>query len=143
MTGADIVTEARTWLGVRWKHQGRDRGGIDCAGLVIKVGQAFDVLAFDTRDYGPQASDESMLRLCREHLQEVGRGEMAPGDVIVMRFGANRHLGIAGDYLHGGLSVIHAFTQMRRVTESRFDETWLRQMGGSFMACFRFPGVTP
>ena len=142
MTGADIVAEARSYMGVRWKHQGRDRSGIDCAGLVIKVGQAFDVLDFDTADYGPQASDESMLRLCREHLIEVGRDAMAPGDILVMRFGGNRHMGIVGDYLYGGPSVIHAFTARRKVTEHRFDDAWLKAMGASFLACFRFPGVT-
>lgn len=140
---SDVVAEARKWDGVRWRHQGRSRSGIDCAGLVINVAKSLGLSGFDTCDYGPQASDESMLRLCREHLIEVGRNEMAPGDVIVMRFGTNRHLGIAGDYRHGGLSIIHAFTPIRRVTESRYDENWLRQMGGSFLACFRFPGVTP
>lgn len=143
MKAVDVVAEARCWTGVRWKHQGRSRAGIDCAGLVIKVGEALGLMEFDTRDYGPQASDESMLRLCREHLKEIGKDQMSPGDVIVMRFGSNRHLGIAGDYPHGGLSIIHAFTPIRKVTESRYDENWLRQMGGSFLACFRFPGVTP
>lgn len=142
MTGAEVVAEARTWVGTRWKHQGRTRNGIDCAGLVINVGGALGLMDFDTNDYGPQASDESMVNLCRAHLVEVGRHEMAPGDVLVTRFAKNRHLAIMGNYPHGGLSIIHAFTQVRRVTESRYDETWLRQMGGSFIACFRFPGVS-
>ena len=34
-----IVAAARTWLGVPWRHQGRTRQGVDCAGLVVLVGR--------------------------------------------------------------------------------------------------------
>jgi len=32
-----IVEEARKYLGVRWKHQGRSLNGVDCLGLVARV----------------------------------------------------------------------------------------------------------
>ena len=28
-----VVAEARTWIGVKWRHQGRTREGVDCIGL--------------------------------------------------------------------------------------------------------------
>jgi cell wall-associated NlpC family hydrolase len=34
-----IVSAARSWLGVPWRHQGRTRQGVDCAGLVVLVGR--------------------------------------------------------------------------------------------------------
>jgi len=140
MTGADVVTEARTWLGTRWLHQGRNEHGVDCAGLVIKVAHALRITAFDTVDYPRRATDESMLTLCREHLLEVSSPR--PGDLPVIRFDTDRHIAILGDYLYGGLSLIHATSHFpRRVVEHRFNDEWLRSKRASVLAVFRFPGV--
>lgn len=144
MTGAEIVTATRGWVGVRWLHQGRSRAGIDCAGLVIKVAHDLGMSDFDAFDYARHASDETMLAVCREHLVEIEKSEAGPGDVAVMRFGCNRHIGIFGDYLHGGLTLIHAYSQHpRRVVEHRFTDEWLRSVDASLIGAFRFPGLVP
>ncbi|MGQ2994290.1 MAG: C40 family peptidase [Blastomonas fulva] len=137
MTPSEIVAQARAWLGVRYRHQGRSREGVDCAGLVIKVAHGCGLSTFDTADYARQATDETMLAICREHLLEVGLSDALPGDVLVLAFGSNRHLAIVGDYPGDGLSIIHAFLQVRRVVEQRLDEEMLRRARG----CFRFPGL--
>lgn len=143
MNGTEIVTAARGWSGVRWLHQGRSRDGVDCLGLVLVVAHDLGLTDFDTRDYARQAKDESMLEQCREHLVEITRAAARPGDVAVMRFENNRHIGIFGDYVHGGLSLIHAFSQApRKVVEHRFSDDWLRGYKASLMSCFRFPGVS-
>lgn len=143
ITGADVVTAARAHIGTVWRHQGRSREGVDCLGLVLLVAHQLGLTDFDTRDYARQAKDESMLEQCREHLIEIPRAAARPGDIAVMRFGTNRHIGIFGDYVYGGLSLIHAFSQApRRVVEHRFTEDWLRGHGASLLACFRFPGVS-
>lgn len=116
---------------------------MDCGGLVIKVAHDLGLSDFDVSGYGMQATDESMLELCREHLVEVPQDAMAAGDIIVMRFGGNRHIGIVGDYKYGGLTVIHAQTaHPRAVVESRLDADWLRMVKASVAACFSFPGVS-
>lgn len=133
MTRADIVREARTWLGVRWRHQGRTRDGIDCAGLVIKVAHGCGLTDFDTADYGRVASDESMMALCREHLLPVTT--LQPGDVVVMAFENQRHMAIVGDYPQaaGEVSIIHAYALGRRcVIEQRLDSVWARRIIGRF-----------
>ena len=139
MTAAAIVQEARSWLGVRWVHQGRSRAGVDCAGLVLLVAQAQRSWSLDVRDYPRQATDESMLELCRQHLQPVARAALQPGDVAVFGFDNQRHVGIVGDYpAPGALSLIHAYALApRRVVEVRFDSVWM----GRVVGCFRFPGV--
>jgi cell wall-associated NlpC family hydrolase len=142
-TGADLAAEARTYLGVAWRHQGRSRQGVDCLGLVREVGHSFGLIDFDTRDYSRQATDESMLEQCRELLLPVADGDWRVGDVPVMRFGTNRHIGFFGDYLYGGLSLIHSYSRFpRRVVEHRFDNAWLRSHEASLLEVFRFPGVT-
>jgi cell wall-associated NlpC family hydrolase len=148
MTGADIVAEARTYIGTPWRHQGRSREGIDCAGLVLKVMHAMEITDFDAADYSRQATDESMVQACREHLVDVSLAEARPGDVAVMRFGSNRHIGFFGDYLYGGLSLIHAFSRRidgrkrPQVVEHRFTDDFLRSHGAALIATFRLPRVS-
>lgn len=142
MKGLRLVAQARGWLGVKWRHQGRSRDGIDCAGLVLKVAHELDLTAFDTADYARQASDETMLALCREHLTEIEWADAAPGDVVVMRFANQRHIGFLGNYPGGGLSLIHAFSNApRRVVEHIFNDDWLRTQRATLIGCFRFPGI--
>jgi hypothetical protein len=70
----------------------------------------------------------------RAHLAPVR--ELQPGDVAVFAFENQRHIGIVGDYVFGGLSLIHAYALApRRVVETRLDEKWLARMRGAF----RFP----
>ena len=53
-TPDDIVNYARTWIGATWRHQGRGTGsdrGIDCAGLLVRVAQNFDLPYEDIAGY--------------------------------------------------------------------------------------------
>lgn len=50
----EIVSYARTWIGAKWKHQGRGNGkdrGIDCAGLLVRTAQHFDLPGEDLCGY--------------------------------------------------------------------------------------------
>lgn len=136
MTGADVVTAARSFLDVRYRHQGRSRDGVDCIGLPACVRAELGLQTLDVTDYAPRATDESMLEWCREHMAAVV--DLRPGDVLVMSFGPDRHMAIVGDYLHGGFSIIHALIGNRKVVENRFDDEYARRVIGRF----RFPEVT-
>lgn len=140
VTRAAIVAEARTWVGTPWVHQHREKGiAVDCVGLVIGVAKALGLLApdFDVTGYG-RAPDGTLLARCAEHLRPLGRDEMRPGDVLVLATSQEpQHMGIVGDYRHGGLSLIHAASHQRRVIEHRL--LFVRCM--QFRAGFAFPGV--
>jgi hypothetical protein len=64
---------------------------------------------------------------------------MQPGDVVVIAFDrAPGHLGIVGDYLHGGLSIVHALAgACGRVVETRLE--FSRSM--RFVRAYRLPRV--
>lgn len=138
-TRAQVIAEARGWLGASWRHQGRTRAGVDCVGLVVKVAHALGLSEFDSNDYARQATDETLLAICREHLVEVPIAEMQTGDIVLMRFGTQRHLAFLGDYTLGGLSLIHAYAlHPRKVVEVRLAP----KMQEKIVAAFRFPQVT-
>lgn len=122
-----VVTEARTWVGVPWVHQGRSRCGVDCAGLVVEVARVTHGNAFDVQNYAAQAHDETMRALCDAHMDPLPVGDLAPGDVVVIRFANQRHMGIVGDYpAPGALSLIHANSKVGAVVEHRLDSVWRR-----------------
>ncbi len=137
MTGADIVAEARTWLGTRFHHQGRLKGvGVDCAGLVAGVAESLGLPVQDRTDYTRQPDGQMLEETCDQQLDRIPVADIQPGDVLLMRFDEEpQHLAIVGDYALGGLSIIHAYAQARRVVETRLDDGWLSRV----VVAYRFP----
>lgn len=127
---------ARQYLGVRFRHQGRNPAtGIDCVGLLVLSAAACGLSGLAEHDLTGYARDphggllESRLR--------AAFGEpvpnMRPGDVVAMAFPhVVRHVGIVGAYPHGGLSLIHTYSNERQVIEHRLDERWLRLIRSAY-----------
>jgi cell wall-associated NlpC family hydrolase len=133
---ADVVAAARGWLDTRWLHQGRTRSGVDCVGLVVVVAAQARGSAFDVRDYARIASDERMLAVCDALLiRRTTLAEMQPGDVVVMHYNEQRHMGIVTPYHWGGLGLIHAYAPARKVVETRLSEDILARV----LAAYRWP----
>ena len=121
-----FIAEARSFLGVPFRHQGRSRLAVDCAGLVAccltAIGRPFE----DRKAYGREPLQQQLRAMVALNFGEpVPMAEARPGDVVLMRFrGEPSHVAILGDYLYGGLSVIHSFAQVRKVVEHRLDSEW-------------------
>jgi cell wall-associated NlpC family hydrolase len=119
-TAADVVAQSRLWIGTPFLHQARLRGvAVDCAGLIIGVGRELCAFPahFDVTGYAPMPDGRTMKALCDEHLRPVPLEAIAPGHVALIAWGVNArvsHVGFIGDYVHGGLSFIHA-NQFARV----------------------------
>ncbi len=130
-TRQQVVDEARNWLGVRWAHQGRSRAGVDCVGLVVRVAHALNLSTFDTADYSRQPDPARMRALMAEHMEPVAAPQI--GDVLLMRFEVEpQHVAIVTD-----IGIIHAYAQVRRVVEHRFDSVWL----GRVVGAYQFKGI--
>lgn len=143
-TRADIVAEARSWRKTPFHHQGRVRGvGTDCIGVPLETGKTLGLLPADLviTGYPRQPDGTSLMAHCDRWLVRIPRAEMAPGDVIVVRFDRDpQHVGVLGDYRHGGLSMIHALGTpdgRGEVVEHRLDAGTLARL----VAVYRFPGV--
>lgn len=139
---ADVVCCARTWVGTPYQHQARLRGvGVDCAGLVIGVARELGLIApdWDVTGYSAQPDGSSLIGWCGSAMAEVKREDMQPGDVVVVAFDrAPGHMGFVADYLHGGLSIIHALNgSSQRVVETRLEFT--RAM--RFIRAYKLPGI--
>lgn len=139
-----IVAEARASLQARFLHQARIPGvALDCAGLLICTARTVGLVApdFDIKGYRGTPDGKSLLEHCDRWMTRIAREAMQPGDAIVIRWAKDpQHIGIVGDYVHGGLSIIHAFCNpdgKGTVIEHQLEASTLRR----FIAAYRLPGV--
>jgi cell wall-associated NlpC family hydrolase len=142
-TRTQIVAAARDWLGTPFHHQGRLKGvGVDCAGLVICVAREFALIpaSWNPTGYSRAPDGATLMAYCLEQMQPISQSEMQAGDVVVVRFdNYPQHLGIVGDYRHGGHSIIHASGNSGQVIETRL----MFHAAMLYVASFRLPGVHP
>ena len=137
-TAADVVAAARGHRDTPWQHQGRLPGvALDCAGLLICVARQLGLVApdFDINGYG-RVPDGTMPEWCDQYLERVP--DPVYGGVLMCAIAQDpQHLGIVGDYRHGGFSFIHASSGAGKVVETRL--MWARNQ--RLVRAYRFPGV--
>ena len=142
-TRADVVRVARSYSGTPFHHMGRLPGvGLDCVGLLICCARELGLVAldFDIPAYTPSPDGGTMLAWTKEYMTPVSQAEMQPGNVILLITDTEpQHLAILGDYLHGGLSIIHAANAAKppRVIETRLMFSRVQR----FVAVYALPGM--
>ena len=121
-----FIAEVRSYIDVRFRHQGRSRRGVDCAGLLLASMAAIGRPIVDLDAYGREPLGDGLRGMLVANLGEtVPKDEMRPGDVALMRFrGEPTHVGLIGDYAYGGFSLIHSYAEVKKVVEHRIDEEW-------------------
>ncbi len=116
--GLRIVDAARAWLGVRWRHQGRNsHSGVDCIGLCICVARECGYRVPDATGYARRQDGGQLIAVLSSHLSVVPTDQGRQGDVALFRDeGFPVHVGIMA--LKRGLrTVIHAHARRRQVLE--------------------------
>lgn len=120
-----LVAAARRYLGVPFRHRGRTARGLDCAGLVLRAYADLGVVMPDVRHYGREPHKDGLRAAVVRALGQPVEDAPQVGDVLLMAFDRDpHHVGIVGDYLHGGLSLIHSYGDVGRVVEHRLDDGW-------------------
>jgi hypothetical protein len=116
MSGQKMIDHARTFIGTPWRHRGRNRRGLDCVGLLILSANASGLAVADATHYGRDPWED---RLRKELIQRFGQPiwrqseddemDWLPGDVALVCWyaGEPSHVGLIGNHLFGGLSLIH------------------------------------
>ena len=132
MIPARVIAEARSWVGVPFRHQGRDYGGIDCVGLPIVVGQSLGLFdqRLDIANYGRLPTGELVERL-REHCRPIPMA--VPGALVVIAWTKiAAHVAI-----FTGETLIHAYESVGRVVEHGYRGRWIRMTHSAWA----LPGV--
>ena len=128
-----VIDTARQYLGTPYVHQGRTARGLDCIGLVIRVGHDLALSDFDIDGYSRVPSGRMMVRLVAEVCESIRPPQALPGDMIHLAFERQpQHLALLTDK-----GMIHADSQ-RGVVEHALDAAWRGRIRG----WYRLPGVT-
>ena len=140
-TRAEVVLQARTYVGSRFAHQGRMRGkAIDCVGLLLCVFEdlhcvdkhGVPLLKTDYMNYGPTPNGRFVFEFCMERLN-VKSTEPLPGDIISLRTPIDPvHLAFMTP-----IGMLHSYTGIGRVAEHLMDAKWKRRIEG----VFGIPGI--
>lgn len=123
---SQLVTAARKYTGVKFRHRGRKPSGLDCAGLIWLAYKDCGVELEDFRLYGPEPHENGLVAHVTAALGEplalepVHASQLQAGDVAVMRYEHEpHHLALITDYLLGGFAILHADGWEGRVLEQR------------------------
>lgn len=144
-TRADIVAEARRWLGTPFHHQASLQGvGCDCIGLIAGVAAALgmpeaEAWRQDVRytGYGPLPLPDKLLAACRDYLDAVPVPDAIAGDILLFTMRADpMHFGLLS-CVDGRRYVIHAWSPNGKVVEQGIDEKWQRRIVGAY----RYRGI--
>lgn len=125
----DVIAEARKWLGTRWVHQGRSALGVDCAGMVVLVGQTLGLQAEDKLGYRRSPDGVKF----RQHIysQTTFEPQPRPGSIGLFREARfPTHTGIFALDEEGHLTLIHAYMPYGKVVEERFIHDWPNKLVG-------------
>ena len=123
-----IVDEARRWVGVPYLHQGRNRFGVDCVGLILVVAWALGRSEYDVKGYG-RTPHAGFLKAEADRLMEpIAVDARQPGDVLLMRFRREpQHLAFVSDR-----GMIHAYAGAKAVVETSLPREWLDRVVGAY-----------
>ena len=142
-TRADIVAEARAWLGTPWLHQARLKGvGTDCIGLIGGVALALGLPGAAEWDadptlhcYGRTPDPRVLLGGCNRFMDRIAVEEVLPADVLIMSFEKEpQHFAIVSRI--DPMYVVHAYAQRGRVVENG-----VQVAGARVQRAYRYRGV--
>ena len=121
----DVESHARTFLSVRFKHQGRSKkSGVDCIGLAVCVLSELGLPIVDITNYARKPNPQMMGESIEPYLLQIPKTDIVAGCILWMQFAKEpMHIAIVT-----GLGMIHAYEPIGRVVEHNIDAKWNRRI---------------
>lgn len=138
-TREEIQEQARTYLGTKWRHQGRnpDRG-IDCAGLIALVAKNLGLSEYDSTNYHRNPLSDNFVRHFSSNMTRKRIVDRRMGDVVLFRDKTFSCHSAFITHKNGTEHIIHAYAKRKKVIEEPLTKDWISRM----TYCFEFYGVT-
>lgn len=138
MKRSEIVDAARSYLGVPFVHEGRSRGGLDCAGLLCRVFTDLVLPYEDKLGYDRSPVGQDFFQHLLKHMKPNLTNTLPIGSVGLIRQSRYPcHIGIFSE-IYGRKHFIQAHEQRNAVVE----EDWLPHPRFGLIMVLDIPGVT-
>lgn len=147
---ADLITQARGWIGTPYVHQAACKGaGCDCLGFIRglwreRFGCEPEAIPAYSHDWAEPQGDEVLHDASARHMRAVATdAPLKAGQVLLFRMKQGaiaKHLGLCSVSQEGpnGPYFIHAYSG-HAVTESPLGAPWRRRIAARFV----FPQTDP
>lgn len=135
-----IVELARSYIDVRFEHQGRTRSGLDCLGLIAVVAQDAGFDYSFPQAYTANPTGQRIVEKAEDYVvkpRRQGWDQTLPGDIVCMwgsHVGIPQHFAIIGS-MYGKKTMIHAFQRAGKVIEHNIIPFWAER----YVATFCYP----
>jgi len=121
-----LIEEARKYLGVPWKHQGRSMKGVDCVGFLLLAFKHINVNIIEIKGYSKSPDGIALKKIMDEqpNLKRVHYPYL-PGDVVLFRIRKHpQHVALLTGTKEN-LKMIHSYNGgAKKVIEHDFAEYW-------------------
>ncbi len=138
-----IVNTARSWLGTTFKHKGRikaddrQKGGVDCIGLILGVASELGISMQDYQNYPRLPDGDLLLNTANSILYAKDLKELSPSDILLLRIDRDpQHFAIVGEN-NAQLTLIHSYAPLGSVVEHHLDKFWRERI----VAVYSFPSA--
>lgn len=137
----DIIKIAKTWIGTKFHYTGRVKrnnlnlGGVDCIGLIIKVGEEIgycvngkNIINYDYTNYSRYPNNGEMKLFLDKYFKKVSFDNVLIGDVIYINFSNKlEHAAIISD-----IGMIHCYAEAGKVVEHGINNYWKEKIVGYY-----------
>lgn len=134
-TRADLIAEARSWVGTPWRHQAAIKGvGADCVGFVRGAAEPFvgkvPIAADYTTTWQLYRAEPRMYREFAARCEEMPLDRIKPGDILLFGFGKGpaHHCG----YFAPDDRIIHCYREAGAVVEQDLTDWWRTKLRHAF-----------
>lgn len=128
-----ILNISKTWLGTRFHFNGRikknqnNAGGIDCIGLILKIGEEVNstyngknIIYYDYLTYSRYPNKWEMEEFLNKYFIKITEKQAKIGDLIYFNF-TNKleHIAVISD-----IGIIHCYIEAKQVVEHNLNDYW-------------------
>ena len=135
-----IVDFARSYKGVPYRHQGRSVAGLDCAGILVLLGEEIGFYSekIESRRYSRNPASFKLKQEMDKHLIPISKQDIQVGDVLLLKITTDpQHIGIVTGYSAQSFGMIHCYDTVGRVVEHRLNRLWFERI----IQSYSIPGV--
>ena len=130
-----LVSQARSYLGVPYRHHGRCRKGLDCIGLFVACAEDLGIQVWDDLTYTLKVNPKHLLAGLGQYTEKDVRPILSPGRMALMQFSGEA--GITHTALITDKGLLHAYNKRRSVVEHRINDQWKKRI----IRTYRINGV--